>query len=123
MDPTQTKDFSTLCESKLYVKTQLSTSIELESIDSAVSGVSAISGFSTVSATSGSSNISNIQLEARGPEGQTCQNKDVLNQILTKYVHTHVNLFKGGATGKIRAEYMICECRYDHCTFLTDFSD
>ncbi|KAJ3373238.1 histone methyltransferase set2 [Kappamyces sp. JEL0680] len=52
--------------------------------------------------------------EVRGPAGQVCQSKMVLDTILTKYSHITSNTFKGGATGKIKAEYMICECRYNH---------
>jgi hypothetical protein len=52
--------------------------------------------------------------EVRGPEGQMCESKYVLDQILQKYSHISANVFKGGATGKIKSEYMICECRYNH---------
>ena len=69
-------------------------------------------------------------LEVKGPEGQVCESKRVLDSILTKYTHISSNTFKGfinsfhfgcltvssgGATGKIKAEYMICDCKYDHC--------
>ena len=52
--------------------------------------------------------------EIKGPEGQVCESKSVLDAILTKYVHINTNTSKGGATGKIKAEYMICDCRYNH---------
>jgi hypothetical protein len=52
--------------------------------------------------------------EVRGHEGQICQSKKVLDTVMTRYVHISTNTSKGGATGKIKAEYMICECRYNH---------
>ena len=63
------------------------------------------------SATSNTSNSSGV----RGPEGQLCESKAVLDAILTKYNHINQNVFKGGANGKIKAEFMMCECRYNHC--------
>lgn len=56
------------------------------------------------------------QYEVRGPEGQVCESKEVLDAILTKYTHISTNNFKGGASGKIKAEYMICNCVYDYLT-------
>jgi hypothetical protein len=66
------------------------------------------------SATSTSSASSGV----RGPEGQLCESKAVLDAILTKYNHINQNVFKGGANGKIKAEFMMCECRYNHCKIL-----
>jgi hypothetical protein len=72
------------------------------------------------SATSNSSTSSGV----RGPEGQLCESKAVLDAILTKYNHINQNLFKGGANGKIKAEFMMCECRYNHCKiFFKTISD
>lgn len=78
-----------------------------------------------VSASSTSSNLSPISYatEVRGPEGQLCESKAVLDTILTKYTHINTNSFKGGANGRIRAEYMICECRYNHCKLYYNYSD
>ncbi|KAI8897688.1 hypothetical protein BC833DRAFT_592737 [Globomyces pollinis-pini] len=52
-------------------------------------------------------------VEVKGPDGQLCQNQTVLDQILSRYIHINSNQYKGGATGKIRSEYMICDCRYN----------
>ena len=60
----------------------------------------------------------NSSSSVRGPDGQYCESKQVLDAILTKYIHINSNLFKGGANGKIKAEYMLCECRYNHCKLL-----
>ncbi|KAI8907381.1 putative huntingtin interacting protein [Gorgonomyces haynaldii] len=48
-----------------------------------------------------------------GPDGQVCENNQVLHEILQVYQHIATNVFRGGANGQIPGEAMLCECRYD----------
>ncbi|KAL2917327.1 hypothetical protein HK105_202991 [Polyrhizophydium stewartii] len=54
-----------------------------------------------------------IEEGVRGPDGQVCQNQRVLDLVLKSYVHLKASVFRGGANGRIKSDYMICECRYD----------
>jgi hypothetical protein len=55
-----------------------------------------------------------------GPNGQRCESRTVLEQVLKRYSHITQNCYRGGATGKIPSQFMECECRLDDETLAED---
>lgn len=56
--------------------------------------------------------------EVQGANGQLCSSQKVLDEVEKRYTHINTNTFRGGANGKIKAEFMRCDCQYNPCTIL-----
>lgn len=93
-------------------KIKLNNTSEEQSVDDIISDTQSENTETSPSGSSESSIIDDGK-EVKGPFGQLCSSQAVLDEVLKRYIHISNNSFRGGANGKIQAEFMMCDCQYD----------